>query len=362
MKKLIALICICLLFACEGEGPSGPEDNFDRKAMLTSWADNIIIPGYTALSQTTLALKNAGETFESDPTQANLDALRTAWENGYMAWQKVSMFNVGKADELRFRDQLNIYPTKVEEIEENIAQGGYNLLLPSQNDRQGFPALEYLLFGLGSDDPSILGFYTSDAQAGSYRTYVKDLTDRIHDLTSEVLADWTDNGFRESFINNDGNSETASVNLAVNDFVFYYEKHLRAGKVGIPAGVFSGNPLSTHVEAFYKKDLAKELLQTALQASQDFFNGKHFDSATEGEGMKSYITYLNTLKGGEDLSLLINNQLNSARTEIEKLNDDFAVQVESDNIALLSAYDQLQLAVVLFKVDMLQAFSIDVDY
>ncbi|MEM8892650.1 MAG: peptidase M75 superfamily protein, partial [Bacteroidota bacterium] len=56
------------------------------------------------------------------------------------------------------------------------------------------------------------------------------------------------------------------------------------------------------------------------------------------------------------------NQLNSARTEIEKLNDDFAVQVESDNIALLSAYDQLQLAVVLFKVDMLQAFSIDVDY
>ncbi|MEM6799850.1 MAG: imelysin family protein, partial [Bacteroidota bacterium] len=359
MKKLIPILFLCFFIACEDNGgPEDPVDNFDRNAMLTSWADNIIIPGYTSFSQLTLSLKNAGETFEGDPTQANLDALRTAWEDAYMGWQKVSMFNVGKADELRFRDQLNIYPTNAAEIEANVTEGGYNLELPSQNDRQGFPAMEYLLFGLGNDDPSILGFYTSDAQAANYRTYVSDLADRIHSLTTAVLSDWTDGGFRESFIANDANTATSAVNLVVNDFVFYYEKNLRAGKVGIPAGVFSGTPLSTHVESFYKKDLAKDLLQTALTAVQDFFNGKAFSSSSEGESMKSYLQFLNTLKGGEDLSALVNNQFNSARNEIQGLDSNFAAQVESDNIALLSAYDQLQLAVVLLKVDMLQAFNI----
>jgi hypothetical protein len=35
----------------------------------------------------------------------------------------------------------------------------------------------------------------------------------------------------------------------------------------------------------YKKDLSKELLNTALKASQDFFNGKHFNSTATGEGL-----------------------------------------------------------------------------
>jgi hypothetical protein len=39
------------------------------------------------------------------------------------------------------------------------------------------------------------------------------------------------------------------------------------------------------VEVFYKKDLSKELLNTALKASQDFFNGKHFNSTATGEGL-----------------------------------------------------------------------------
>ncbi|MEL6256432.1 MAG: imelysin family protein [Bacteroidota bacterium] len=365
MKKLFPVLLIFILLACEGEdpGPNPPDSTaFDRKAMLMDWADNIIIPGYTSFSSKVKELRTAGETFATDASQSNLEALRTSWEESYLLWQRVSMFNIGKADELRYRDNLNIYPSNVAEITENITQGGYNLSLPSQNDRQGFPALDYLLFGLADSDEGILDFYTRNAHSADYKQYVIDLVTRIDMLTTEVLEDWTSGGFRESFIENSGNSATASVDLVINDFVFYYEKNLRAGKVGIPAGVFSGNPLNTHVEALYKKDLSKELLQLALQASQDFFNGKYFNATTEGEGMKSYLDFLNSLKGGEDLSSLINNQFNAARSQIQSLGDNFAAQIESDNIAMLSAYDQLQLNVVLLKVDMLQAFNINVDY
>lgn len=367
MKKLFSVLLLFILLACEGEGPTGPNPPdstaFDRKAMLTNWADNIIIPGYTAFAEKTAELKNAAELFTNDANLRSFYTLQSAWEEAYKLWQRVSMFNIGKADELRYRDNMNIYPTNVVEIEENIALGGYNLALPSQNDRQGFPALDYLLYGLADTDIGILDFYTNNAQAANYKQYILDLVNRMDMLTQQVLEDWTNEGYRESFINNDGNSSTASVDLLVNDFVFYYEKHLRAGKVGIPAGVFSGNPLSTHVEAFYNKNLSKELLQIALTAVQNFFNGKYINqTSVEGESLKSYLDFLNTMKGSEDLSLLINTQFNISRDRIQDLSDDFVAQVETDNIAMLSAYDQLQLNVVLLKVDMLQALNINVDY
>ena len=37
-------------------------------------------------------------------------------------------------------------------------------------------------------------------------------------------------------------------------------------------------------------------------------------------------------------------------------------QVEKDNTKMLEAYDELQKAVILLKVDMMQALSISVDY
>lgn len=365
MKKISFILTLIFLFACEPDGPAEPKkpdvSDFDRQAMLQNWADNIIIPGLTAFSEKTLELKNAGETFSNDPTQSNLETLRTSWKEAYLLWQRVSMFDIGKAAELRYRDNLNIYPANVAEIDENISQGGYNLELPSQNDRQGFPALDYLLHGLADNDASILAFYTTNSLANNYTTYVSDLVTRIDALTQSVLSDWK-GSYRETFLNNDGSTAASSIDMLVNDYVFYYEKNLRAGKVGIPGGVFSGNPLGTHVEAFYKKDFSKELLMEALNAVQDFFNGKAFASTSEGKSLKAYLNFLMTLKDGSDLSSLINTQFDATRTQATSLSNNFFEQIESNNIALLSTYDQLQLNVVLLKVDMLQALNINVDY
>jgi hypothetical protein len=49
-------------------------------------------------------------------------------------------------------------------------------------------------------------------------------------------------------------------------------------------------------------------------------------------------------------------------TQIETLENSFATQIDTDNTAMTMAYDELQKAVVLLKVDMLQAFNVSVDY
>ncbi len=148
----------------------------------------------------------------------------------------------------------------------------------------------------------------------------------------------------------------------VNDYIYYYEKHLRAGKIGIPAGVFSGSPLSGHVEAYYSNDFSKALFNEALSASVDFFNGVHFNGNTNGLSLDDYLDYLNTMKEGTDLTTLINNQFDVAQSEADSLNQNFALQVETDNSQMLSTYDELQRNVVYLKVDMLQALNINVDY
>ncbi len=363
MKKFaLFILSIILFWGCTDDGPSGPNaDEFDREAILENWADNIIIPSFTHFSETTGQLHTSAETFAAEPTQQNLDALRGSWETAYLAFQHVSMFEMGLAMQIRYRDYLNIYPTDAEEIENSIQSGNYNLELPSLTDSQGFPALDYLLHGLAENDEEILSHFTTDTNAENYRTYLTDVTNRIDNLTDQVLDSWT-SGYRDEFVNNSGNGANSSLDMMVNDYIFYYEKNLRAGKVGIPAGVFSGNPLSGHVEAYYSNGFSKALFNEALSASINFFNGVHFNSSTNGQSLDDYLDYLNTMKDGADLTGLINSQFELARDEAEALNPDFAAQVLSNNTLMLSTYDELQKNVVNLKVDMLQALNINVDY
>lgn len=332
-------------------------DNFDRTAMLTHWADNIIIPGFEDYAASLADLQTATDAFNANPSEATLNVLRADWLEAYKLWQKVSMFDIGKAEAIGLRNFTNIYPTDVQMISLNIETGNYNLELPSNFDTQGFPALDYLLYGVNDDDAAIVATLSQ----ANYAQYLSDIVVRLNDLSNEVLTDWTSN-YRDTFIANSASSATGSVDKLVNDFIFYYEKFLRAGKVGIPAGVFSGTPLSTHVEAPYSGEFSKELFDTALDAAQDFFNGKNFRTIQQTQGMSDYLDYLNTFKDDNDLTQSINNQLNTARQASNHLSPNFKQQIETDHYKMLETYDELQKAVVLLKVDMVQAFSIVIDY
>ncbi len=358
-RFLLILIPTLLLIACDPNGGNQPQvDDFDRQAMLTHWADKLIIPAFSELVSTTEALETAANSFSDTPNETTLASLRQAWETAYLQWQSASAFEVGKAEEVRLRDNLNIYPVDVEELKENVESGSYNLVLPSLNDSQGFPALDYLLYGVGESDTEILAIYTSDALAVNYRQYLVDLAVRINSLVKEVEADWKGD-YRDTFVENNGSNANASVDLMVNDYIFYYEKHLRAGKVGIPAGVFSGAVLPENVEAYYRRDLSKKLLNAALDASQVFFNGEVSET---GPSLKAYLDYLESDKDGERLSNKINAQFEASRSAIASLPDDFVSQLNDNEVPMLAAYDQLQLNVVLLKVDMLQALNVNVDY
>jgi hypothetical protein len=144
----------------------------------------------------------------------------------------------------------------------------------------------------------------------------------------------------------------------INDYIYYYEKGLRANKFGIPSGVFSATPLPEKVEGRYNSTVSKELALTAVMAVQNLFEGKHYKASTTGVSLKSYLIKLDRT----DIATSTTSQFNIATAQIETLADSFATQIDTDNIAMTKAYDELQKAVRLLKLDMLQAFNISVDY
>ncbi len=367
MKKNIIYVLFCFLAfvsACgvDDNSDSQPTDSYDRGALLLNWADNIIIPGYANLSQKLNVLEIASEDFTQVPAVESLEVIRNTWLEAYKAFQKISMFEIGRAETLNYRNRLNVYPTNAQEIDGYISSNTWNLELPSTIDSQGFPAIDYLLYGLGTDQET-LDKYTTDENASSYKMYLLDLVTTMQTLTNEVIFDWQ-NGYRETYITNISSSASGAVDQTVNAFMYYYEKALRAGKVGIPAGVFSGSTLPQNVESYYNQFVSKLLLTQALSATVGFFNGEGAtaDFPSNGFSLNSYLNALNTVKNGSDLSSLINDQFQVAFSKIELLDDNFTEQVTNDNIKMLETYDELQRNVILMKVDMLQALSIDVNY
>lgn len=364
IKKIVSVVVLTIVMvACSGsdDGDNKPKDNFDRQTMLINWADNIIIPVFQDLNTKLETLVTAKNTFVATPDQTNLDAFRTAWLNAYKVWQYAEMFNIGKAEAINYGFQMNIYPATVADIEANIASGTYDLTHSNNNDAVGFPALDYLLYGVASDDAAILEVYNTNANASGYKTYASDLVDQMKSLTQTVLNDWT-SGYRDTFVSKTGNTAESSVNKVVNDYVNYYESGLRSRKIGIPAGIFSGgNLFPEKVEGYYSQEVSKVLALESLKAVQDFFNGKAYSSIASANSLKAYLDYLNIAKGGEDLATLINNQLDLARTKIQDLDVNFSNQIDTDNAKMTLAYDELQKAVVLLKVDMMGALQIGLD-
>ncbi|WP_047547078.1 imelysin family protein [Psychroserpens sp. Hel_I_66] len=359
-KIVLSVFAIALMVACSKSDDSGSgsqSDGFDRQAMLTNWADNIIIPAFQDLNSKLLTLKTDKDTFLATPNLTNLDVLRASWLEAYKTWQYVEMFDIGKAEELNYADQMNIYPTSVTLIQNNITTGEYDLSNPNLNAAVGFPAVDYMLYGLANNNTDILTTYNNAANA----QYLSDLVDQMQSLTAIVLNDWT-TGYRNVFVNSTANTATSSTNKLTNDFIYYYEKGLRANKFGIPAGVFSTTTFNDKVEAFYNKEVSKVLSQEALKAVQNFFVGISYNTSVNGDSFSSYLNYLNTIKNGEDLNELINNQFNIAEGKIQQLDNNFSQQVETDNTKMLQTYDELQKAVVLLKVDMVQAMNISVDF
>ena len=269
------------------------------------------------------------------------------------------MFDIGVAEEIYFKNRMNIFPANVEKIENNISNLEFNLDDSDNFASQGFTALDYLLFGIAQDDDDIITKYSDSSQ--NYDSYMVAITSKMIELTISVKSEW-EGSYRDSFVVSTENTATSSINIMLNNFVFYFEKGYRANKFGIPAGVFSGGPLPDRIEAYNGEIYSQILALEATTAIENFFNGIAYgDPNSTGLSIKNYLDFIES-DVSDKLSARINNQLQTGKNKINELNANFKNQIEDNNNEMLLTYDAIQRTVTLLKVDMLQKLNVSVDY
>lgn len=362
---LLIVLCGALCNCSTDEGQNNTvADRFDRKLLLANLADNIILPSYLHFQEKLWKLQQATDNFSKQTHSNNFQAVRAAWEDAYLAWQAVSMFEIGKAESLSYRNFMNVYPVDVEGIKNNIRKQTEDLNQITQQAKQGFAALDYLLFGLDENASKSISYYTTNVEAAQYKSYLQKLVLRMVSLTDQVVADWKGD-FKADFISNSGSSATSSFDKIINDYIFHYEKHFRAGKIGISAGVFSNSILPTKTEAFYNGKLSKKLFLENLNAIEVFFKGKHFGKTDQqGQSLATYLDYLKAEKQNTNLKLssAIQLQFDRIREKANALDPNFSSQIQTNNKKMLETYDEIQKNVISFKADMVSAFGILIDF
>ncbi|WP_207507099.1 imelysin family protein [Telluribacter humicola] len=361
-------VMLAIIWACGNGGeeptPGTDTDNMDRKAMLTHMADNIIIPSYDNFRVKFDVMKSASDAFAATPNQTTLTAFRKAWEEAYIEWQKVELFDIGPGEVHTMRYYFNIYPADVQGIATNIANPASDLELPTSFARQGFPALDYLINGVGATDAEIVDYYTTTPEAAARRAYIKRVTDRMNSLLTMVINEWK-GSYRDSFISKTGLDISSSTSNLVNSYVMHFERYVRSGKFGIPSGaMLNGVVAPEKVEAFYKKDLSLTLAKTAHQAVVDFFNGKNVKTGETGPSFSSYLTALGAKDSstGKTLAELINAQFAASKAKMDALQPNLYNEIKTNNQAVKDVYTEMQKAVRMLKVDMASAMSITITY
>ena len=362
-NKILFILCITVVIsACQKTTNNSSTDTFadDRSSLLENVTNNIIIPAHENLKTNIDDLKLKAENFTNSPTSNNLSSLRNAWMHAYMSWQYVEMFAAGKAGEIDFPKSMNTYPCSGDRINSRIAGQPYDLNQggPNSHEAQGFPALDYMLYGLDLDSNMVLDFYIG-TDGDKYLAYLNAVINQMSNNTNLVLDDWK--ATKDNFISLNGNNATAGLNILTNDFIYYYEKGLRSYKIGIPCGKIGPTtrpPYEKGVEAYYRKDISKQLALTALNACKDFFMGKSVNSPTVGFSYNDFLVE----HGESALSADIINALDEANIAINALEENFRLQIAQDNVVMRDAYDEVHDVVSLLKVKMLAVLNFEPDY
>jgi predicted lipoprotein len=354
----LVVVMAAAFFACSKKGDPQKEDSgsaADRKAVLVNVTENIVIPSYNNFKTKLDLLVSKTNNFTDAPTTVSLGELRSAWVNAYVEWQKVELLEFGSAD-----TYFNIYPANETSIAANIASGTANLDIASNFTAQGFPAIDYLINGLGNTDDVIVSYYTTEADAAKRKAYLKSIISKMNSVFTTVNTEWN-GAYKETFINKTGTDASSSTSAMVNGYVRSYERTIRSGKFGIPSGVMLNGTVSPqNVEAFYKKDISLTLAKTAHQAAIDFFNGKSVKNGVEGPSLKTYLTALNS---ASTLPQTIIGQFNATTLKLNAIpTENLSSVVQANNQQMIDVYNEMQKSVKLLKVDMTSAISITITY
>jgi len=346
---LLVLLGSAALVSCDnGTDPTEPSASSNdafKTAMLTNYADRIIIPAYSALNTNLATLEAPLNAFLDKPSSATLEAARPAYRAAYLSYQATSAAYFGPASALLYNNYLNTFPAAPTKIERAISSGMYNFELPVVNDSiQGFPALDYLLFESGAVEKF------SGTQSVARKKYVRDVLTRMKSLTANTLGQWN-GAYKMTFVNSLKADVGSSTAFLVNQFAYEMDR-MKGPRIGWPFGKQSNSIVFADKSEGYYSGLTKELAVANLTSLKKYFAGG------EGDGIADYLVLLKK----EALAQQVLAQFDLAIKALEAIPSPMAQSFSKNPTQVDEAYRQVQKLLTLIKTDVASATSVQITY
>ncbi|MEM7296729.1 MAG: imelysin family protein [Bacteroidota bacterium] len=345
MKKIVITLLASILFLVNCSDDSNG-DNFDRGPILSNLADAIILPGYRQLSQDLNGLSTAINTFNSERSIVNLDALKDSWKVARLSWKSIELYRFGPIEDRFLFTKMDIYPVSASGIEEVISayDGSANYIVPVASTSRGFGAIEYMLF---SDSEAVTLTSFDDENRRSYLALV---AENLGDNINTVITEW-ENGYTETFKAGISNDVGSGITRFTNAMLQHIED-IKNFKVETPLGLRTdSDPIPEDVESPYA-NISAEMIVTNMNAIETAFTGG------QGQSLDDYLNELNASgESGNRLSDDIITKIDECRTLAQSI-DNLAVAVETGDQTANNLLVALQELTTLTKSDMMSQLGL----
>jgi predicted lipoprotein len=360
---IAVFVFLCTLSACKIEPSDACASDFDQLSLLSNVGNNIILPSYQKLASETTDLDLAAVDFTNNPTVGNLSLLRNALQGTWITWQSASLFEFGPADTEELRTYMNNFPVFVTRLNDAISSGSYDLQTETYSYARGFPALDYLLYGIAGSDNDLVNLYSTASDANNRKQYLKDVTALIKQKANAVHDAWKVGGanYLNTFTSTEGVANGKPISNLINQLNQAYE-FFKNNKLGIPISAKTGYVpiLPANVEAYYSRQ-SLPLALASIRANKAVFLGIH--DGTNGVGLDDYLMATNASKGSEPLHTVIINQYDAAINTLLALEPSSLHDAINTNLnEVKAAYAAAQNQVVYLKTDLPSALCTSITY
>ncbi|OHV73119.1 imelysin family protein [Ensifer sp. LCM 4579] len=270
--------------AQEGEAPLPRVlDEAALPGVMARAVDDFILPGYRALSQSTTALAEASGTLCETPSDATLDAARSAFTDVVGKWSAVEIIRLGPALEQNRFERFLFYPdrksTGLKQVQAIIAKGDESAadiesLRIKSVAVQGLGALEFVLYGTGSEALS--------GGEGDFRCrYGRAIATNLETIAGELLAAWENpDGIQAAWkkpgpdnplFRDDREAATELLGILVHSVEMVKDQRLRP----LYAGTIDGRPGRDNpkLAVYWRSGNTMASLSANFRGLQALFNG-----------------------------------------------------------------------------------------
>ncbi len=355
-KLFIAILVICLV-SCRKKGQEEePVDPYDKQALLTNMADNVILPNYNAFKLSLDSLINAYNTFKTSELQSDYQIVKQKLHAACVNYQRISPYEFGPAETVIVRMNFNVFPTDTAQIKSNISSGVYTLDAASNLDAKGFPSLDYLFYGNNQSESAMIQLFVNSANR---KQYVTDLLNDMSVKLNTVINGWN-TSYHNTFVNSLGTDVGSSIGFLVNQLNFELD-YLKNAKIGTPLGKKTlGIAIPDKCEAYYGAQSLQYAYETLL-AIENVYLGRS-KSGINGEGFDDYLIHLRAEYNGVSLNDAINNQFAVCKTKLSAIANPLSSQVTANPGVVDAAYVELVKLLVLLKTDMPSNLGVIITY